>query len=231
MSYPQYPGASAEFDSRQPPASAYAYQDIVKPARGLTVAAAGLAILLTILELVEVRLAFAAQDEYLRAAADGRDAIDVFTGYDVIAIPWMFVLIAAYVVTCLWLYQARTNAEVLRPEVHHARSRGWVWGGWVVPFVNLWFPYQVVRDIVKGADRPTPMLGWWWASWVVYSITSQIGGRIVGFGEIDPTAVRALGTVEAVSAVFCVVAVTLWLLIIRRVVQDQERSRTDGAQS
>ncbi len=57
------------------------------------------------------------------------------------------VQLAAAVVTCLWLWQSRVLAEAVSPGRGHARSRVWVWLGWIVPVVAFWFPYQVVRDV------------------------------------------------------------------------------------
>jgi hypothetical protein len=182
--------------------------------------------LFVVYDIVEAGFAFAAEDEYLEASRQGLTAVDVFTTYDFIAIPWILVAIATYVVSCLWLYQVRANAELLDHGAHHTRSRGWVWGSWIVPVVNLWFPFQVVRDVSKPPISPTPgvLLGWWWAFWLAYIITSQIGARLTGFGEIDPGAIRALGTIESISAGIGVVAVVLWLALIRRIRQGQAAS-------
>src|SRR5688572_18369651 len=66
---------------------------------------------------------------------------------------YLLLLVASYVATCLWLWRARQNSELLGPGHHHARSRGWVWGGWVCPIVNLWFPFQVVKGVHLASTR------------------------------------------------------------------------------
>ena len=68
--------------------------------------------------------------------------------------------IAAYLACCLWLSQARANAEVLNPRARHALRKGWVWGGWICPIVLLWFPYVLVRDVAR-ATGSTAGGSWW----------------------------------------------------------------------
>lgn len=73
------------------------------------------------------------------------------------------VLWAAYPVTVtvtlvvfiVWLWRVRWNAELFS-EAEHRHSRGWVAGAWVCPVVNLWFPKQIVDDVIAASDRSTP---------------------------------------------------------------------------
>ncbi len=81
-------------------------------------------------------------------------------------------LLIAAVLTIIWLNLVRRNTEALSPKAFHERSAVWVTLGWVVPIVNLWFPFQVVRDIQHGL-HPNPsvrrapavaghLAGYWW---------------------------------------------------------------------
>src|SRR5688500_17263313 len=66
-------------------------------------------------------------------------------------------LLAAAVVFIVWLWRVRWNAEMFcRGE--HRFTRGWVLGCWLVPVVNLWYPKQVVDDIVAASDQRTDPL-------------------------------------------------------------------------
>ncbi len=42
----------------------------------------------------------------------------------------------------VWLRRARINAE--RHDYRQRRVRGWVFWGWIVPIVNIWFPFQIM---------------------------------------------------------------------------------------
>jgi len=81
----------------------------------------------------------------------------------------------AGILAIVWLWRVRGNAEEAS-AVQHRRARVWVWLGWLVPVVHLWFPYQVVADVYRASDpdappqspsitRPAPswLLVWWLA--------------------------------------------------------------------
>ena len=71
----------------------------------------------------------------------------------------------------MWFYRARINAE--RHGYPQQRARGWAFWGWIVPIVNLWFPFQIMGDIWR-AGLPAEQRGetaWlpalWWTSWLL----------------------------------------------------------------
>jgi hypothetical protein len=85
----------------------------------------------------------------------------------------------------LWLYQARANLralEVRRPQF----SRGWVVGGYLVPVLNLFRPYQVMAEIWKASapenldafnwrSEPVPtLIRVWWVSFVGYGALAMM---------------------------------------------------------
>jgi len=225
MTHPPYPGLPAAPDAVPPPHTG-GPSHAVSSTRGLAIGAALSAVLITAFELVEVPLAYAAQDVYLEAADLGESGLDVWTAYDTIGLIWGFAGIAAYVCTCLWLYRVRTNVEITHPGATHVRKRGWVWGGWVVPVVSAWFPFQIVRDLLRAhrGSAPMALLGWWWAFWLISTVTGQIGTRLTGFDEIDPSTAGLLGITEGVDAAINIVALVLWLAVILRVDQAQRRT-------
>lgn len=76
------------------------------------------------------------------------------------------------IVFVIWLMRARENAENLSPYPHR-RTRGWLFGGWLVPVVNLWFPKQIVDDIWRASsprqDGRRPMV------WRIASMQEELG--------------------------------------------------------
>lgn len=194
---------------------------LASPARGYAIAAAAAAVVLTLLEWGEAIAAWPAGRDFADAVAAGDSVENVLTAYDIAALPLMLAMLVAYVGTCLWLYQARVNAENLAPTTPHVRGRAWAWGGWIVPVVNLWFPFQVVRDTWRAstADRPTGLLGWWWASWLVYLVTWGLGGELEYALGVD--ALRWFGAIETVHALLATVALALWLAVLRGLTRAQ----------
>jgi hypothetical protein len=118
---------------------------------------------------------------------------DNLQGYDPDAISALdgilgIVAVAAGVTFILWLRQVRGNAERFC-KAPHRRSRSWLIGGWICPVVNLWFPKQIVDDIVAAStprtdphanDLPRLRAGIvqiWWITWIASTVV----------GLADPT--------------------------------------------
>jgi Domain of unknown function (DUF4328) len=98
-----------------------------------------------------------------------------------------FTIFVLSIVFVLWFHRARVNAECLGYRQRH--SPGWTFWGWLVPFVNLWFPVQIMGDIWR-AGRPARPLshlpGLWWTAWLV----SGLGGgmsRIAANSGLRPS--------------------------------------------
>lgn len=150
-----------------------------------------------------------------RAASSG-----VLGAYDATTYLYSGIQVAAAVVTVVWLWRSRTFAEAVSPDRHHARSRVWVWLGWILPVVSLWFPYQVVRDVRAATSRAErPGLGVWWAAWLVAGFAANTSGRVLA--SRDPGDWSALPLLDGVATVAIVVAAVLWARVVREVTAGQ----------
>ena len=118
----------------------------------------------------------------------------------------------------VWFYRARINAE--RHGYRQRRARGWAFWGWIVPIVNLWFPFQIMGDIWR-AGLPAGQRGetaWlpalWWACWLLSGLgIFGAGAMSVKSGSVPHV---AAGT-NASSLCFLAVAGALLIAIIRTV--------------
>jgi hypothetical protein len=138
-------------------------------------------------------------------------------------------LFAAAAVFIVWLWRVRWNAEMFcRGE--HRFTRGWVLGCWLVPVVNLWYPKQVVDDIVAASDpRTDPLtpvlkdipgtrLVWaWWLTWVAGLVTGNIVQRGVIHGASQLGDLRTNVILSTVSALFTTGAAVLAVILIQRI--------------
>ncbi|HVK28677.1 MAG TPA: DUF4328 domain-containing protein [Nocardioides sp.] len=188
---------------------------------GLAVAAGVLAIALTLVQVVYLVTSIPAAREFEDALRAGRLPDDVLTAYDLVILALAAVAIPTYVVTCLWLQFARTNSEVISPGLRHARGKVWVWLGWWVPIVSLWFPFQVVRD-VQAASRPRGAqlgLGLWWTGWVVWLVTNRVTSSMAS--STDPEVVADLPVVEGIGTAALMLACVQWCRLLQRITADQ----------
>jgi hypothetical protein len=134
--------------------------------------------------------------------------------------------IAAAVAFIAWLRRVRGNAERFC-KAPHRRRRGWLIWGWICPVVNLWFPKQIVDDIVaastpttdpQAAELPrlrTAVVQTWWITWVASNLITVFDpGNLAGqlsAGDLLRTAILTTlsGALTVVCAVYAVRVIRL----------------------
>jgi hypothetical protein len=200
---------------------------------GLGVASVVLAVTWTLVQLTHMMLAPRAAQTYADAAVLGLSpAESAFTAYDMVGTLVTPVALAAYIASGLWLYKSRVSAQGANPSFVHERSKVWAWLGWAVPVVNLWFPYQVVRD-VRRATSPQPVtgIGWWWAAWLVSYHVGEVADRTSSRTSASQTelASNLVVPLEVTSSIGMIVALVFWIRIVREVTSWQrERLAAQG---
>jgi hypothetical protein len=87
-------------------------------------------------------------------------------------------LVMCIIVYLCWFVRVRANAGVFDP---HAQSMkpGWAVAGWFVPFVNLWYPRRITRDIWDasspvGARRSHLLVNAWWTLWILSLLADRV---------------------------------------------------------
>ncbi len=148
----------------------------------------------------------------LRAIADGRDSAvthGLTPGETVVAYAGQLVSIAALAAIVVWLYRAATLAR--RSGLPARRQTGWAIGGFFVPVVNLWFPYQVAADCLRPDDPSRRVVGAWWTFWlmqqfglvvtIVTSLFSGSAGLIAGLITAVVAALAAYTGIRMIDAI------------------------------
>lgn len=105
------------------------------------------------------------------------------TGFSVVAfvvlLLWIVSMLATYVLTGIWLWRARTNADLFAPDRQARPAKAWVWLGWIVPFANFVFPPRVIKDVWRATLRNREaLLNWWWASYLVFLVLNIVSTRV-----------------------------------------------------
>lgn len=143
--------------------------------------------------------------------------------------------IALVVAFSMWVHRASKNLRALNAAGQRF-SPGWAVGWWFVPIMNLFKPYQVVREIWRGSDPSvtqqdrqawqnaplTAMLGWWWAIWIVSSILDSI--LVVSLVSNDLTAEQLItwNYWSLVADALIIVAAALAFMLVRAITANQE---------
>jgi hypothetical protein len=225
-------------ENRLPNAYAQAYTPagLTRSTRGLAIATFAVSVAYTGL-LVATNLAAApAIRDVERAGSTGVYDDTWATIYDGLAVAMLPSMILVWVMTCIWLGLARRNAEAISPDYIHRRRFGWLWAGWIVPIVNLWFPYQGVRDTYLASVQSRTFVpfgwalsGWWWASWLGVAFSNRLLDSLMSAqldgGDLNPGPIQA---VAAMGTGLTVVSLVLWGLVIRGIVLTQESRTAEG---
>ena len=143
----------------------------------------------------------------------------------------------------MWIHRAHGNLPALGARGLKF-SPGMAVGWFFVPILNLFQPYQAVREIWKASDPDadvdrlnvfarrsapgSPIIGGWWVLWLV----STIGGRIVS--SLAPRArtadeFLAIGWLILVSDALNVIAALLAIAVVRTINARQEQKRARRA--
>jgi hypothetical protein len=144
---------------------------------------------------------------------------------DKIADVTIFCLSILFVV---WFRRARINAE--RSDYRQRRARGWAFWGWIIPVIDLWFPFQIMGDIWRAGLpasewRKTAWLpALWWTCWLLFWLSLD-GGTMSRSGPFPHIAAGS----PAINLYFLASAGALLIPIIRKVSYGPVGSPLPGA--
>lgn len=199
------------------------------PSRALGYAVIAAAAVVAGINVLAWPLAGPAAERFEEALRAGGTTLDVYTAYDLVTTFVLPAQLVALVLTGLWLLRLRRFGERLQPQLQHARRRWWAFGGWVVPIVSLWFPYQYVRDVQTSLHpvgwRHTRLVGRWWMAFLAMAILDRVTSRISV--SQNPDVAAQLPMFAAALAVANVVALVLWVVLVRDLLRTVDEVPTD----
>ncbi|MEI2730095.1 MAG: DUF4328 domain-containing protein [Candidatus Nanopelagicales bacterium] len=119
-------------------------------------------------------------------------------------------LLVAGVLFVLWFYHAATVARRLGMRARH--SPAWAVGGFIVPIISFWWPYQSAMDCLPSDDVARGRVKWWWGLWIAmgvvglatyiasfFSLTLGIGMAIVAMVIAVLAALAARDVIRAIE--------------------------------
>lgn len=138
--------------------------------------------------------------------------------------------ITGIVLYCVWAYRANKNAHALGAK-NMEFTPGWMVGWYFIPFMNLFRPYQAIKETYQASDpesdayswkqSPTPVLfGVWWAMWLISNFLGQAEFRMAM--SDDPNILGASRWVSLLSSFVGLLASVLVFQVIRTIHQRQE---------
>lgn len=161
---------------------------------------------------------------------------------------WLYlgVWLPAGAVFVIWLRRARLNSEWLCASPH-TRARGWAVTSWIVPFVNLWFPYQIVRDVWKASNpnvgsRPgapsdhlrwvpgSRLLVWWWAAVIGARVANAVSAQLSLRAESSSAEfllnwLQGIAIIDSIGTACDLIAGVLIIVAVRQISRWQDAAR------
>lgn len=158
--------------------------------------------------------------------------IDVETGepmalvliYSLVLIGFTLCFLASVVVISMWIYRAHANLQAAGFETEF--TPGWAVGWYFIPIMNLFKPFQAMRELYNtsqgvatdfGGETPSDV-GIWWSCYIAGNILSSISLRMtsyLGEGNVVAVLTGAIGTLLTIGSAWYL------LLIIREVARAQ----------
>jgi hypothetical protein len=126
--------------------------------------------------------------------------------------------ISSWVITSLWLKKLHITATATNPTAMRLK-RPWVFWSWIVPVVSLWFPKNLIEDLLKseGSDEAKTLIGkdtlTWWLTWVGFALVNNIG--IVSAFDAADGYVPIRPELELAGACLLTGAYLVWIRIVK----------------
>lgn len=133
------------------------------------------------------------------------------------------IAIVTIILFTMWIYRASFNARALGAR-NMKFTPGWAVGCYFVPILNLWAPYQAMKEIWKVSKNPPSweneergvILPWWWFFFIIYSMLRNISFRAsLSAKKIDE--IIASAGVSIISEVVSIPAIITAIILLNRI--------------
>ena len=149
----------------------------------------------------------------------------------IIGLLYLLVFIVLAIVFLVWQYRVKKNELHLGITGMRFSPGCSVWM-WVIPFVNLFGPYLVMKEAWQASSPEettdpwdtlpvSPLLGWWWAFWLIGGIATNIATRIF-FDAEDVTAFINSDLLNVAGSVILVPSALFAIMLVRGISIRQE---------
>ena len=155
---------------------------------------------------------------YRDQLASGTAADQIITTYDAMTVLIPITMISSWVITSLWLKKLHIAATATNPTAMRLK-RPWVFWSWIVPVVSLWFPKNLIEDLLKSdaTDEAKALIGkdtlTWWLTWIGFALVNNVG--IVSAFDAPDGYVPIRPELELAGACLLTGAYLVWIRIVK----------------
>ena len=141
---------------------------------------------------------------------DKVEGIEIIQG--LLAIPFIIISIIGYIFGGMWIYRMNYNVRCLG-ATQMRFTPGWSVGWYFIPFINLWKPYQAMKEIylktynlntkVSQINNTPGFFPFWWTCWIIGGVLTQAEFRLAW--RVDSLdGFIGLGYLGIVSSIFVI---------------------------
>jgi len=143
------------------------------------------------------------------------------------------IYLASAVAFLMWFHRAHRNLPALGAW-NLKYSPGWAVGSWFIPILNFFRPYQIMAEVSResnpdairpgslfpGEGRASPLLGWWWALWLIMNFAGQAAMRLSLRAE-SLELLKAASWTSVIADLISLPAALLAIMVVRGVDANQ----------
>ncbi len=153
----------------------------------------------------------------------------------IIGISQVVLFIATAIFFGRWIYRIGSNAHCFS-SLRQRHSPGWAVGYYFVPVLNLWRPYQALRDAYEAFidlardNKYRVVFPLWWAAWLVSGFLGRITFNLsMRAEELDELMQASLVTVasDCFDVFLDVMAILLVLMVTKACLAHEKRQRSE----
>ena len=119
----------------------------------------------------------------LEAAAEANDQRQ-----GLISLAYFAWFIVTAIVFLMWVYRLNANLRA-RGNTELRFTPGWTVGWYFVPVLNLWKPYQAMKEMMHAysGSAPNTIVHWWWGLWVFSLIFNWFVWQLTSLMMTNPS--------------------------------------------
>lgn len=139
------------------------------------------------------------------------------TREQIVGLLHLVVIIISTVTFIQWFRRGYYN---LNQRTNCSYQEGWAAGCWFVPILNLFRPYQIMKEMSQETSRliqskidDTPIIGWWWGLWIFTSLV----GNYIARAMLRAESIDSLTNLTIASMAISVLGIPLAILTVRMI--------------
>lgn len=132
----------------------------------------------------------------------------------------------------LWEHRAFSNLSALKAR-NLDFSPGWAVGWWFIPFLNLFKPFQVMRELwnesdpdfdaetgfLNSASGAPPVMSFWWAFFIIAGLFGNVANNVA---DAEGDAADYFPSAFLVASLFQIAAAVSAVYIVKNITRRQE---------